>query len=185
MLKDMNVNAEIVNTTGAITESNPLPIKVDGKTSSVSITRPNDTTAYTANDVVGTSPATNLQFDGCSDVAGGSVEIKGVSLEIDVAAVPAGMDVFRLHLYNAAPTAIADNTAFNLPAGDRAKYLGNITITLPVDLGATLWANVDNLSFKRDLAVGSTSLYGILETVGGYTPTAQAVKKVTLHLKNV
>lgn len=95
------------------------------------------------------------------------------------------MTTFRLHLYNAAPTAIADGTAFDLPAGDRAKYLGYINLAAPVDLGATLWSQNDSANFNGKLADSSTTLYGILETIGAFTPSAQTVKKVTLYILGV
>lgn len=104
-------------------------------------------------------------------------------MRIDAAAIPAGMSTFRLHLYNAAPTAIADNAAYNLPAGDRAKYLGYISLSTPVDLGATLWAQDDNINFSGKLA--ATSLYGILQTVGAYAPTAECVKTIALNVVEV
>lgn len=156
-----------------------------GYTSGASMTRPNDTTAYTAGDVCGTSPATNITFAGCSTIEGGHIIIMGVNLEVDVNAVPSGMSGFRLHLYDSAPTAIADNTAYNLPSGDRTKYLGNIPIDSPSDLGDTLWVEMNNVNKKVKLASGSSTLYGILETLGAYTPTAQAVKKVTLQIVGV
>mgnify|MGYP001598402444 CR=1 FL=1 len=58
--------------------------------------RPNDTTAYTAGDVIGAGEWT---FDtlGEADV----LYIMSVILRIDVASLPAGMTGFKLHLYNA------------------------------------------------------------------------------------
>lgn len=159
-----------------------------GYAPSASQTRPNNTTAYANNDVVGEDPAANLTFSNVLGNAGGGFIIYGVTLRVDVAAVPAGMQEFRLHLYSSAPTAIADNTAFDLPSGDRAKYLGYITLDEVKDLGSTLIvqqsANVPR-TFSGKLASASTSLYGILETVYGYTPTASAVKTVTLFVAGV
>ena len=152
---------------------------------SVSQTRPDNTTAYTALDVVGTDPASNIEFTSVLPIAGADFVIMGASLRVDVGAKPAGMDGFRLHLYNAAPTAIVDNAPFNIPSADRSKYLGYITLTTPTDFGDTLYGQTDNINFKRKLAVGSTSLFGILETITGFTPTAEAVKTVTLHIVGV
>ena len=152
---------------------------------SVSQTRPNDTTPYTALDVVGTDPATNMIFTTALPIAGSHFVVMGASLRVDVGTKPATMDGFRLHLYDSAPTAIADNTAFNIPSADRSKYLGYITLTTPTDFGDTLYGQTDNINFKRKLAVGSTTLYGILETIAGYTPTASTVKTVTLHIVGV
>jgi hypothetical protein len=77
-----------------------------------------------------------------------------------------------------APTAIADNAAFDLPAGDRSKYIGSIDIGTPVDLGDTIWAQNDEV--RKQVILSGDSVYGILQTVAGYTPSASAVKTVTL-----
>lgn len=170
-----------MNVAGAAqTAANPAPVQSPGFVSSVSQTRPNDTTAYTALDVVGASPAANMQFTSIGSVAGGHVIITGISLRIDVASVPSGMTTFRLHLFDAAPTAIADNSAMNLIAADRSKYLGFIEIPTPVDLGDTCWSRNDNINFKCKLASASTDLYGVLQTVSGFTPSSQTVKTVRI-----
>jgi hypothetical protein len=171
-----------INVAGAAqTAANPAPVSSPGFTSSASQTRPNDTTAYAALDVVGTNAATNMEFTGIGSVAGGCVAINEASLRIDVGSKPAGMDGFRLHLFNAAPTAIVDNAAFNLIAADRAKYLGYIDIGSPLDLGDTLYGAYNgggNRVFK--LAAASTTLYGVLQTITAFTPTAQTVKTVSI-----
>jgi len=156
-----------------------------GKSISVSVTRPNDTTAYAANDVIGTATSGNLTFTDIVPRQGAGFLVLGSRLRIDVNAVPSGMAGFRLHLYNAAPTAIADNAAFNLPSGDRTKYLGYITMSTPVDFGDTLVAVDDNMNFSGKCADGSTTIYGMLETLGAYTPAASTVKTVTLNAVGV
>lgn len=149
-------------------------------------TRPNNITAYSANDVVGTDPATNMAFTNVASHPAISVVVVGARLRIDVAAIPSGMSSFRLHLYNAAPTAIADNAAFDLPAVDRGKYLGYVTLAAPVDLGSTLWSQEDSgLARQVKLATGYTSFYSILETIGAYTPTAGVGMTITLVVNEV
>lgn len=150
-----------------------------------STTRPNDTTAYDIGDVVGESPAANLVFSNVSPFSGSQFVVAGVFLKIDVASIPTGMGAFRLHLFNAAPTAIADNAPFNLIAADRTKYLGWINIDKPEDLGDTLYINMDNVNRKRALAYGSTTLYGVLQTMAAYTPTVQTSKKIGLSILGV
>lgn len=151
-----------------------------GKNASDTITRPDNTTPYSINDVVSTAAGEILTFANISNEAGSEVFINSVNMMLAVAAIPAGMGNFRLHLYNAAPTAIADNAAYNLPAADRAKYLGYITIPTPVDLGETLWSQYDNINKRVKLAADSTTLYGILQTTAAYTPTASTVKTISL-----
>lgn len=157
--------------------------KYKSTVTSATSTRPNDTTAYTALDVVGTSPATNIEFANVTSVAGNFVVITGVSLRVDVASIPSGMSSLRLHLYNSAPTAIADNTAFNLPSADRSKYLGYVDIDTPLDLGDTLY--IENLNINKQVKTVTTSIFGILQTIGAYTPSSQTVNTVTLHTLGV
>jgi hypothetical protein len=165
--------------------TNPITTKNNAKTSSASCTRPNNNTPYDALDVVGTNAATNLTFANIAVNAGAEIIITRAELEIDVAAVPSGMTTFRLHLYDAAPTAIVDGGAYNLPSGDRAKYKGWIDFAQPTDIGDTLYVQEENLSKQLSLAALSTTLYGILQTTSGFTPSAQTVKKVTLHALEV
>jgi hypothetical protein len=145
--------------------------------SSVSVTRPANTTAYAISDVVGTDPATNLIFTNFG-VAGQSFIILKAKMICKVNAVPSGMSGFKLHLYNSAPTAITDNLAFNLIAGDTSKYLGYIEFSTPIDIGDNLFTQVENLTFTGTLV--STNLYGVLETLGTFTPSSGTVKEISL-----
>lgn len=148
----------------------------------VSITRPADTTAYTAGDVVGATAAA-IQFASVGPAAA-SVMITGAELEIDVSAIPSGMTSFALHLYNVTPpSALADNAAFDLAAGDRAAYLGKIDLGSPVDLGSTLYVSAENIN--KQVKLSGTDLFGYLVTAGAYTPNSAAVYKATLHTQVV
>jgi hypothetical protein len=149
--------------------------------SSFSQTRPIDATAYAASDVVGEDAAEVMTFADLVSIAGSAFKIVGVTLETDVAAIPAGMATMRLHLFTTAPTAITDNLAFNLPAADRTKYLGFITLATSVDLGDTLWSQNNDVNFRGKLATDSKTIYGVLETVAGFTPSASDVRKITLY----
>lgn len=131
------------------------------------VTRPANTTAYTAGDVLGGA----ITFYGMGNVAG-HIIITYASLRADVAAIPAGMTSFRLHLYTATPpSAIADNAAWDLPAGDRANYLGYIDIGSPADFGATLFVQNDGLSMQIPC---DGDLYGYLVTNGAFTPAGNS-----------
>jgi hypothetical protein len=135
-----------------------------GGASSASQTRPANTTAYSIGDVIGTDAATNLVFENVLTMAAGHFIIMGVSVRFDTASTTVAFGALRLHLYDAAPTAITDNSAFNLIAADRNKYLGWIDIDAPVDIGDTHYISMNNVNTKRKLADGSTTLYGVLET---------------------
>lgn len=152
---------------------------------SQAFTRPADTNAYGAGDVVSnsTSAPAVLTFTNVGPSGGGNVLITQATLRIDTNAVPAGMTQFRLHCYSTAATAINDNAAYNLVAADRAKYLGFIVFPTPVDLGDTLWSELEGMNYpiRKQLLLASSSVFGILETVGAFTPTSACVKTITLQ----
>jgi len=145
---------------------------------SQSVTRPANTTAYTANDVVG--GAITFAAIGAS---AGYITILGADLRYDVAAVPSGMSNMRLYLYQKTPpSATADNGAWDLPSGDRADFIGYIDLVAPADLGSTLYVQVSGLNYQIKLGAGETALYGYLVTTGGYTPAANSETfRVTLR----
>lgn len=184
-MADLMVWTDENNIMQEVSKATPLPISGGAKESTAIFTRPANNTAYDINDVVGTDAATNLTFANVSNVAGGSVIILGATIRVDVNAVPAGMSGFRLHLYSSAPTAITDNVAYNLPSDDRSKYLGFINIDVPVDLGDTLWSENININKIITLASGSTSIYGLLQTIAAFTPSSGCVKTITLHTVEV
>jgi hypothetical protein len=152
-------------------------LTVDGKAYrvAVDITRPANTTAYTAGDVIGTGSGDAAIITLASiGPSAGFVLVQSIELVIGISAVPSGMTSFRLHFYNAKPTAIADNAAFNLVSGDRSSYIGYIDLPAPQDFGDTCFTQVDypGKLFKLDTA--STSLFVQLQTIGGFTPAANS-----------
>jgi len=174
------------------TNANPVPTRLGTASTpsivsgapadvAVSITRPNDTSAYTAGDVVGSATGSTAALTFTAVGANGSaVMVTSVELEIDISAVPSGMTSFTLYLYNVTPpSAYGDNAAWDLPSGDRASFLGSISLGTPVDLGSTLY--VRQTGVNTQIKLSGTSVFAYLVTNGGYTPAAQSVFKVTLH----
>lgn len=145
---------------------------------SCTITRPDDTTAYTALDVVGGV----LQFIGGEVPVQSDLFITTTTFSVHVASVPAGMSSFKLHLYDSRPATIADNAAWDLPAGDRAAYLGYVDLGTPVDVGSTLFVQATEVNKHIRMPAHSVPLYGFLVTTTGYTPSALAVKVINLHM---
>jgi len=128
------------------------------------------TTAYPAGAIVGGV----LSFVAFA-VGATTQQILSASLEIDRAALITGETTYRLHLYSATPpSAFADAALFDLPAGDRAVYLGYIDLGTPLDLGSTLYVEVNNLN--KVVKTTGTNVFGYLVTAGPYTPTATAFK---------
>jgi len=149
---------------------------------SLTLTRTADTNAYTAGDVIG--PATGSTaaqvFPNMGPAAGGEILLTSVSLQVDISAVISGMTSFRLHLYSATPpSALGDNAAWDLPSGDRDSYLGYVDLGVPVDLGSTLYVEVN--SVNKVITLASGTLYGYLQTIGGYTPGSADVFRIKLH----
>lgn len=161
----------------ALTSSNSQLPSTPSGACTVTITRPANTTAYSAGDVLG----------GALTIATGMtsaqrIMICSVDLMPNITAIPAGMTSFTLHLYSATPpSAIADNGAFDLPSGDRSVYLGSISVGTPADLGSTLYCQTDGVNRPVQM-VGSASIFGYLVTVGGFTPAANSeVYQLRLH----
>ena len=148
--------------------------------STPTVTRPANTTAYTANDVVGGA----ITFTSAGP-SGGHLLITTADLRIDVNAIPSGMTTFRLYLYDVTPpSALTDNDAWDLPSGDRASYLGYIDLGSPADLGSTCVAQATQPGLQVKLASASTTLYGYLVTAGAFTPAANS-EVYTPRLKGV
>ena len=141
----------------------------------VTVTRPSNTTAYTAGDVVGDTGGSAIITLPSIGPSGGYVLLQSVRLMIGNTSVPSGMGAFRLHLYTASPTAIADNAAFDLVSGEVASYAGYVDLPTPQDLGSTLFAQADYCGTAIKLAAASTSLFAELETRGAYTPASATV----------
>jgi hypothetical protein len=134
------------------------------------VTRPANTTAYTAGDVVG--GAYELKNIG---PVGGRVRLDFASLLPAISAIPTGMTSFRRHFYSATPpSALADNAPWDLTAADVPYYLGYIDVGSPVDVGSNLYVQTNQNSQPLQLASGSTSIFCYDVTNGGYTPAANS-----------
>ncbi|MDB6078755.1 MAG: hypothetical protein JWO82_2502 [Akkermansiaceae bacterium] len=155
-------------------------IQGTGYVSVVSITRPGDVTAYAAGDITGPTDA-RLVFANVGPVDG-HVILTGVDLRIDLAAVPSGMTSFRLHLFSALPTAVADNAVIGTYLADNAAiYRGYIDVGTPVAMGGLLYVQTDQINKQFKLGSGQSGLWGILTTAGGYTPASGATATLKLR----
>ena len=149
--------------------------------SSVSLTRTADTNAYLANDVVGaaTGSTAALTFSNIAAEAG-CILIVASRLQIQSTALISGEEAgYDLHLYTVTPpSALGDNTAWDLPSGDRASYAGKVSLGIPADLGSTLWIRQTGLLIPVKTA--SAHLYAYLVTIGAHTPASSRVYGVDL-----
>lgn len=133
--------------------------------SNTTVTRPADTTAYAANDVVGGA------FKLVDAPMNQGLLLTTASLIVALSAIPSGMTSFHLRLYSATPpSAIVDNSAFDLTAADRAVYQGRIDLGSVSDDGSSLSTAVD--AINKHVFAGSTGLWAYLVTNAAFTPTS-------------
>lgn len=159
----------------------PLPIVSRGMSSSVTLTRTADTSLYAANDIVGsaTGSTAGLTF-ALTNASAGEFVITSAELLIRSSGVISGETSYLLYLYNVTPpSASGDNAAWDLPSGDRASFLGYVSLGTPVDLGSTLYVQTDGIN--KQVTLASANIYAYLVTVGTYTPTSARVYEIKLH----
>ena len=129
------------------------------------------------------TPAANSHVAG--DVNGGAQEFKGMgpsggqimitSATLMINGGSAEATAWTLHLYSVTPpSATADDGAFDVPAGDRASYLGAVSLGTAVDLGSTQY--IETNFINKQIALAGQSLFGYL--VNGTTLTPAAVAHV-------
>lgn len=138
--------------------------------SQATVTRPENQTPYSTGDVIGDGDGNAAIALSLIGPLGGFIEVDTVWLFMHSASIPTSMTTGpRLHLYTAAPQAIADNAAWDLVAEDRAAYAGFIDLGAPTDFGSTVasWAGSPGRMIK--LPAGSTDLWAYLVTSGGAT----------------
>lgn len=146
---------------------------------SATITRPANITPYAAGSVIGTATNSSSAFElaNIAPAEGGNVFITDTHLFVHVAAIPSGMTSFRLHLFDVTPpSALVDGAAYDLTAADRASYQGYVDLGAPQDFGSTLFAHVGGHSHRATAL--TSSLYGYIQTIGGYTPTSASVNNI-------
>lgn len=169
-------------------------LTVDGKgyRSTVSITRPSNTTGYTAGDVIGIADSGTPANAGSAihtlttiGPSGGYILLQSAALIFSDSSVISGMGAFRVHLYGSSPTAILDNAAFDLVSGDRAAYMGYFDLPAPLDLGSSLYTQADSIGRQIKLASASTSLFVEIETRGAYTPASGSTIELRLSAMEV
>ena len=147
-----------------------------GTYAEATITRPANTTAYNAGDVVGGLITLQTSFGSPSS----QVLITDSNFRWDVGSIPSGATSFTLHLYSSSPaSAYADNAAWDLPSGDRSAYLGQFSLGTPVDQGATAYVEVNKVN--KVIKMTETSLYAYIVTVGAYTPASESVQFLRLY----
>lgn len=156
---------------------------------SVSQTRPANTTAYTAGDVVCNSATTCtlLAFTDILDVPGGSGHILGIRYVCDQKSI---VPRTRFHLYNASnPTVAADNVAMRESFADVSKRLGYVdlpALATPEDTTNSDMSYTQDFGLRHPVraATGSRTLYVLRKTLDAYTPASASVCTTTMLVES-
>jgi len=146
------------------------------RTTSLTITRPANTTAYDIGDAIGDVGAAMLSWADVSIANGYGVDIIGISATTTDTGL-AGKTL-RIHLNNAAMTSVpADNVAYTK---DLAKWRGSIDITFGATTESTTAQNRDDgIPFGINPAV--KSVFPVVVTTQGFTPSANSTT-IILHI---
>lgn len=172
---DLRINDQNVG------HDNVIPVGLSSTVVDVTITRPADTNAYAAKDAVSnsTSAPTILTLTNAASHVGGNGYVVKVRAFTNSATAMLGA-VFRLHLYNEAPTAVNDNAQFALLWANRTKRVGFIDLPALAtegtgsDAAAALWVD---LPLHFDCASNDRNLYCIPEllTTGAAPASGQQI----------
>jgi hypothetical protein len=147
-------------------------------------TRPSDTTAYAAGDVVSnsTSASVPLVFNGVARFEGGTGRIVGARLYDDSAPGTAGD--FEMHLYRASPAVANDNSAW------APTDAASLTITAKIAFGTVTVMGAANVAYfvtgldcHFKCGEGLTDLYGVLVARNAYTPASAGVITIELDVE--
>lgn len=153
---------------------------------SVELTRPADTTAYAANDVVSdsTSATTPLTIAGVARFNGGSGYIVGMRLVTNLKSITPHI---RVHLLSsiASLTVAADNVAYKAVYADIAKRIGSYdlaALSTPADTTNSDLSGVTDFTMRIPFICGAAvaDIYVVLETLDIFTPASG--EKFTLFL---
>lgn len=153
------------------------------------MTRPANTTAYAAGDVVSNSESatTPLAFTNIARINGGSGYIVRASVTTDKKQITPRV---RVHLFNAADATVSvDNTAYRELYADIGKRVGYFDLpamtTAPDATNSDMSRSFDNaLRVPFVCAAGSRDVYVVLETLDAFTPNSGQKFTVVLWADN-
>lgn len=137
-------------------------------------------TPYLANDIMDVAKQFTFTYaDGSTIPAGSKIRILDIILRIDQTALQGTEGAYALQPYTVTPpSAQADNAAWTLASGDLSAYCGpGINIGTPVDLGSACYVKAPNID--TDISLVSSSLWGELQTLAGFTSTV-VVRQVAI-----
>lgn len=166
----------------------------DIKRISDSFIRPNNTTAYAANDGVSsdaTTPAPlEWEYAAAKPGRGGYIQAAKIILSAYTAPGSPGALAGNLLIFDTAPAPAGynDNATVAITDAELANLVGVITFdmdngqagTPTAGTGGNLVLHIDDINMPYQCAAGDQSLYGVIVATGVYTPIAVEVFTVEL-----
>lgn len=155
-------------------------------TVSTSVTRPNDTSAYAANDCWSDStsaPTTGgFAFTGAARASGKSGIIR--SAVITSSADPATLLQGEVWIFDQAATAVNDNAAFALSDSDILNLVAVIPFSLATSTAGSGTNSVAVVTGINEIftCVGTANLRFLVKVKNAYTPIANEVLQVRLKI---
>lgn len=153
-------------------------------TIAASFTRPADTTAYAALDVVGPAVTAVVTFTDVASDEGASGYITGLRLWTNQST---NVAQYKVHFYHTAPTAIADNAPFTLLWANRDKRIGSVTLSAAATegTGSDAAAAADfTIRIPYKAAAGSRDILAMVETLTAFTPASGQQFYLELAVEN-
>lgn len=149
-------------------------------TTIASFTRPADTTAYTANDLVANSTtAANVVPMTFTIGYGSCLKIMQAKIKFNSATNTNGK--FLIHMYNISPTVTnGDNGAW---LTTESNYCGNIAVDCTAQTfsdSSTGIGTYVNTSVEVPLLISGFQFFGLLQATAAYTPISAEVLTVSL-----
>jgi len=151
-------------------ESGSRLVRVSG-----TFTRPANTTAYAANDVVSNNATatTPLELANAVRVAAGSAYLVGLRVETNLKSITPR---FRVHFFStAAATVAADNAAHKEVYADaaiRRGYVDLVAMSTAADTTNSDMSRAEDYTIRRPMVAAATSFYVVLETLDAFTPAS-------------
>jgi len=157
---------------------------------SATFTRPNDANIYAAGDLIAnsTTAASVVPLEWVNPFAA-PFTIESLRIRKAVAGTSATNATFRVHLFSVVPTiaTAGDNSAIASNVTDVSGWIASFQNTVSLGFaGSTscLLVPTEGLSAKKaELIAPGASVYGLVEALAAYTPTALEVWTIYLTMR--
>ncbi|MDQ1307669.1 MAG: hypothetical protein QG671_3502 [Actinomycetota bacterium] len=156
------------------------PVYVAGRSvrSKAFLTRPADTTQYTADDALTDALGIPLEFTGCGRLPGGSGLIVDVIARSSANQLATASPTQELHIFIRKPTATADNSEWAPTDDDMNNWIGCVALNSwkngnkTAGAGGNSMVRAGQVNLIYVCAPDITSLWGLVVERGTYTPVA-------------